>query len=379
MGDHNELVNETTNAVVELVGTDLSAIPSEYQSCSIEDIPAFGAATGSLQRYINEMGTEAGGEGIYKVTFPKGFNGKLSKFKYEDAFLGSGVDNGKMAQARLTQVELDPTQMMLGFALMAINQKLGEIQETQQEILSFLKNQEESKVYGYLQTLNEMVDDYRLNGDNEDFIEQKKKELSQIRIGANTSKSFYQKQMQDILSEPNLPHVMSKANVEAQKLISYLQNYRLALYVKEYEAYLETIFLRNFKKERMLAVSIKIKEEGEAFEQLIEKCKVWIDQRLKSSIDYVAGPVYRGFDSVYEKVTSVLPFDFDKAFAGDKEKYLSSETQVERIEKERDSGIIPFSESLKRIERLQDEQVTLLVSGNKIYLPVDTEDEKEEK
>ena len=104
---------------VEMVPTVHNAV-----AVPVADLPALGVAGESLQQFIQSVRIP-GGEGIYRVTFPKGFDGTLSRFKKEDAFLGSGISDGKMAQARLTQIHFDPTQMFMAFALMNIQNRLG--------------------------------------------------------------------------------------------------------------------------------------------------------------------------------------------------------------------------------------------------------------
>lgn len=157
MSDENEII-PAENAVIETIDPTQELISTNFKTVSISDVPSLGAIGSAIHNFVGSQ-SKVGGEGIYKVTFPGGFDGTLSKFKNENAFLGSGISNEKMAQARLTQVHFDPTQMFIAFALMGIQYQLGEIQATQQEILNFLANQEESKLKGYLTTLNDAIEE----------------------------------------------------------------------------------------------------------------------------------------------------------------------------------------------------------------------------
>ena len=98
-------------------------VPATHNPVPVADLPSLGVAGESLQQLIQSI-KAPGGEGIYRVTFPKGFDGTLSRFKNEDAFLGSGISDGNMAQARLNQIHIDPTQMFMAFALMNIQNRL---------------------------------------------------------------------------------------------------------------------------------------------------------------------------------------------------------------------------------------------------------------
>lgn len=370
MFKENEIV-QTENAVIETIDPTVEVIPTNFKAISISDVPSLGAVGSAVHNFIGSQ-AKVGGEGIYKVTFPGGFDGTLSKFKNENAFLGSGISNGKMAQARLTQVHFDPTQMFIAFALMGIQYQLGEIQATQQEILNFLANQEESKLKGYLTTLNNAIEEYQINWNNEEYIEQKKKELSQVKIGVNGSERFYRQEIDSIISMLNLPHTMGKANKAIHKLIRNIRDYHLAFYIKNYTMYFETVLMGNFSKRNLKLIAERIQKNMDQYLRLIKQCKKWISDYLGSSIDYIAGPVYRGFDSLYEKALHKAPFDFDKLYANDKEKYVSKETQLERIEQDENPGIAMFLESLLKIENLHDQQVAFYVKEDTVYLPDDT-------
>lgn len=360
----NEIV-QAENAVVDVISPTQELIPANYKAVSISDISSIsslGTIGSTIHNFLGSR-TKVGGEGIYKVTFPEGFDGTLFKFKNENAFLGSGISNGKMAQARLISVHFDPTQMFIAFALMDIQHQLGEIQATQQEILNFLENQEESKLKGYLTTLNDAIEEYRINWNNKDFVEQKKNEISQVKTGVNSSVSFYKKKIDNILSTSDQVHCMGKANTTIQKLIRAIRDYRLAFYIKNYTLYFEIILLGNFSKENLKLVVDRIQKNTDDYVQLIENCKEWVSHYLPSSIDYKVAPVYRGADSFYEKTP------FGEPFRRDKQKYVSKETQLKRIERYKDSGITNFSESLAKIEELHDQKVAFYIEGDKVYLP----------
>lgn len=359
----NEIV-QAENAVVEVIDPTQEPIPANYKAVSISEISSLGAVGSTIHNFL-ESQAKVGGEGIYKVTFPKGFDGTLFKFKNENAFLGSGISNGKIVQARLIPVHFDPTQMFIAFALMGIQHQLGEIQATQQEILNFLENQEESKLKGYLTTLNDAIEEYQINWDNKDFVEQKKNEISQVKTGVNSSVSLYKKEIDDILSTPNLPHFMARANTTIQKLIRAIRDYHLAFYIKNYTLYFETILLGNFSKENLKFVIDRIQKNTDDYVQLIESCKEWVSHYLPSSINYKAAPVYRGFDSFWGKI----PILGEPCRREKQKKYILIETQLKRIEQDEDPGIAAFSESLVKIKALHDQKLDLYIEGNKVYLP----------
>ena len=57
----------------------------------------------------------------------------------------------------------NPTMLFMAAALMSIDKKLDIIQETQQEILSFLENKEKANLKASLDTLSDILNNYKYN------------------------------------------------------------------------------------------------------------------------------------------------------------------------------------------------------------------------
>ena len=104
--------------------------------------------------------------GYYKVTIPAGT--ELARFKNENAFLGTVLDNGIAGQARLNPVVFQPT-MLFAAALASMDQKLDAILETQQEMLEFLVQKEKSALKGDLDFLTDILNNYKYNWNDEKY------------------------------------------------------------------------------------------------------------------------------------------------------------------------------------------------------------------
>ena len=112
----------------------------------------------------------SGGSGLYWVnTHGK----KMHSFKNKPGYLGSLKNsNGTVGggQAVLQQIPFDPTMMCMAFSLMSIEQKLDEICEIQKEILAFLEMKEKAKLKGNLNTLYDVLNNFKYNTDNEKLL-----------------------------------------------------------------------------------------------------------------------------------------------------------------------------------------------------------------
>ncbi|WP_108775705.1 hypothetical protein [Lactimicrobium massiliense] len=361
---------EKADADVELVDITEDEIPKNYYKVSVNDLSSLGLAGDSLQKFI-QTGVKPGGEGIYKVTFPEGFDGSLSHFKNEDAYLGSGIKDGKMAQARLRQVTFDPMETFMAFALMNIQHKLNEISEVQHEILDFLYAEKESELSGDLKLLDQVLDDYKYNWNDDESVKHDLMQVAAVKKDALSSVDLYKSQINEIKNAPILPHPMIAANKQIVKMQRFMQNYHSAIYIHAYSIYIEDLLLKKFDAANISNVRDRIENEAEDYREFIQECFDWIDKYLSSSIDYAIGPAYRGFDKVYESVLKRIPsqFDFDKLFAGDHDRFLSVDERLKKSEHDKNSGVNVFADALSEIDYVKQNQLQMYIKGNNMYIP----------
>lgn len=139
------------------------------QKIPLNNLVALGTAFQPLTGMIQAAVSGGGGSGIYYVnTMGK----TMHHFQGSSEFLGSlqtaaGTVGG--GQARLTQLPCDPTMLFMAATLMNIEKKLDNIQETQEEILDFLKSKEKAVQKGNLNTL---IDKMKDQNDLEHFLKE---------------------------------------------------------------------------------------------------------------------------------------------------------------------------------------------------------------
>ena len=69
----------------------------------------------------------------------------------------------------MTALACDPTMLFMAAALMNIEKKLDLIQQTQEEILEFLEERERATLQGNLNTLGDVMSNFKYNWDNEKY------------------------------------------------------------------------------------------------------------------------------------------------------------------------------------------------------------------
>lgn len=153
---------------------------TNYNSFPLTELTSIGGLFASVFNSAEAV-TNPGGEGIYRVVFPKGVDGALAKFKDGSGYTASIMNKQIQGQARLIPVGKDPVtgmaampisppMLFLTVALYSVNEKLDTIMDVQKEILSFLERDKESKLEGDLKTLSDVFNNYKYNIDNEKYI-----------------------------------------------------------------------------------------------------------------------------------------------------------------------------------------------------------------
>ena len=161
---NNELTIKENQDIqmMDNVERQISEFKQEIMKGTVQKIPlnnlmALGTAFQPLTGVIQTAVSGGGGSGIYYVnTMGK----TMHHFQGSSEFLGSlqtaaGTVGG--GQARLTQLPCDPTMLFMAATLMNIEKKLNSIQETQEEILGFLKSKEKAAQKGNLNTLMDAI------------------------------------------------------------------------------------------------------------------------------------------------------------------------------------------------------------------------------
>lgn len=77
---------------------------------------------------------------------------------------------GPLTQTSTVTLPIDPATMMMAAALFSIEQKLGDIEEMQRQILSFLEIEKESEIEADVETLVDMIRKYKYNWNNEHYL-----------------------------------------------------------------------------------------------------------------------------------------------------------------------------------------------------------------
>lgn len=335
---------------------------------------AFQPLTSAIQTVV---GAGGGGSGMYYVnTMGK----KMFNFHGSTDFLGSlmapdgGVGGG---QARLMQLPCDPTMLFMAAALMNIEKKLDDIQETQEEILEFLEEKERAVLQGNLNVLGDIMSNFKYNWDNQTYKNNKHILVQQIKKEAEASIIFYRDQIAKKLKKRSFIHSDQEVKSILKKLQAQFKDYQLALYLYAYSTFLEVMLLGNFGEGYLNSVEQRISEYSLQYRTLYTDCYNLMEDYSKTSIQsgvlsgLAVASKFMGEAIAKVPVISDSQLDENLIEAGNKlDKHGSKRATLalEGLAQTRMSVTLPFIENIRAVNDLYNKPVTYLFDSENVYV-----------
>ena len=249
-------------------------------------LPAFrtvtqsvGVDTANLFRWVNEGGGNAlkiakdgNAWGAYKT-----LNGTSKMAKFQSV--------GPLDVTTTTTLPINPATMMMAVALFSIEQQLGNIAEMQKKILSFLEIEKESEIEADIETLSNIIEKYKHNWDNEQFIISNHKMVTDIQRTARKNMLSYQKKVKDVIKEKKLLVLQNKIKTTLDELMKDFKYYRLSLFTFSMSSLIEIMLSGNFKEENILSIKDEIQKLAFAYRDVYGECSEYLEGMEKSSVE----------------------------------------------------------------------------------------------
>lgn len=290
----NDLISITDNVLLD-VRTDISQ--SKSLSMPIAQLSTLGTGVASLLpafRTVTQTSTVAG-EGLFRLanaavgdTLKVAKNGNFwGAFKTADgASKFAQLQAAGPLQATNSMVmPIDPATMMMAVALFSIEQQLGKIEEMQKKILSFLEIEKESEIEADIETLSNIIEKYKHNWDNEQFISSNHKMVTNLQRTARKNMLSYQKKVRDVIKEKKLIVLQNKIKNTLDELMKDFKYYRLSLFTFSMSSLIEIMLSGNFKEENILSIKEEIQKLSFAYRDIYGECSVYLEGMEKSSVE----------------------------------------------------------------------------------------------
>lgn len=371
--------------VMENIGVEyLPAIPDEKlelacnRRCPLSNLSALGVGFEPLVSAVQSVTSHGatGGSGIYHVD-TKGL--QMFRSKQATGYVGSlATETGMVGggQALMTPLACDPTMLFMAAALMNIERKLDAIQELQEEMMDFLKAKEKAKLRGDLNVLNDVMNNYRFNWNNEKYKTNKHILVQDIRKEAEQSIQLFRDQIQKKLEKKGFLHGDQEVKTILQKLQGEFKDYQLALYLFSYSGFLEVMLLENFDSQFLKSTTGRIEEYTFQFRDLYTACYDQIESMSKSSVESILtkglSGITKGTGKAIAKIPLVSKGLVDEALisAGNKIDGLNDRKTKRAMNKLVEAAAnctTPFVENIKAVDQAFNSPMEILFDDTCIY------------
>ena len=180
---------------------------------------------------------------------------------------------------------INPTTMMMAVALFSIEQKLGDIENMQKQILQNMEFEKESKIEGDVEQLMSIITKYKHNWDNEQFVASNHKMVNDIQRSARAHMISYQKEVKAIIDSKKLVLSQTQVNATMSGLLKKFKYYRLSLYTFALSSLLEIMLGGNFKEEYITGIKQDIEKCAGVYRDVFENCSVYLEKISNSTLE----------------------------------------------------------------------------------------------
>ena len=379
MENDNKLT--TTQSVMEVEYLPVELAESSLVNTTkipIAEFSKLGSAFApTSQALLGFLGGNAGKTGFYLgITLP----GQTMHIANGTAqFIGSTYSKTSniAGQARFIPIGVDPVSFTMAVALMQIEKKLDNIQETQKDIFTFLQLKEKSVLRGNMAILEDVQKNYKFNWNNEKYKNNKHIQIQEIKRDSEQSIIFYRDQIAGELTKQTLVHLGQDVKKKTAKLKTDLQEYQLALYLFAYASFLEVMLLENFVSAYLTSVVEKIETYAIRYRVLYTQCYEQIESYSKTSVNsrLIGGlsNLNKAAGGAVSKIPLVKNGQVDEKLteAGEwlgKYNDKMTEKSLAHVLDTRNSYVRPFIESIKTIDALYNQSNRILFDQEFIYI-----------
>lgn len=179
----------------------------------------------------------------------------------------------------------NPAMLMMSVALFSIEKELGNIADMEKQILSFLQIEKESEIEADVVTLNEIIQKYKHNWDNEHYIASNHKMVLDIKRTSRKNMISFQKSVSDALKSKKLVVAQGQVNNTLNELQKKFKYYRLSLYSFSLASLVEIMLSGNFKEENIRAAINEIRKNSDEYRNCFSECSLFLEKLSNGSIE----------------------------------------------------------------------------------------------
>ncbi len=355
----------------------------EYTKVPIVQLSALGATFASIApalKNITQVANSSGaGEKLFRMIIPNGVHGAVNSVGNITNSAGKIVGRARfqeVSSAAGAVANVNPAIMLMAVAISCVTKKLESIEEAQKDIIEFLQLKEKAMLKGNVLVLQEIMDEYKYNWDNEKYKNNKHIQVQEIKRDAEQSIIFSRDQIAKKVAKKGLLHSDRDVRTKIQKVQYEFKDYELALYMFSFSSFLEVMLLENFDEGYLNSVSEKIKLYAGQYHELHEKCYEQIETDSKTSIQAHVIRGVAGLNKVMGKTIAKIPkvrdgqVDENLIAAGDKVDDFNekrTETTMELFSSAEATCVNPFVDNIQAVNKIYNQPMEMLFDSENVY------------
>lgn len=351
---------------------------------------AFSQMSEAARTTVTTVTSEIKMENLYRGIWPEGANGKLA-FNINGATMGNimgekGIDSrmlfkpigGVSVENTITSIKsIDPTMMAVAVALMEINRKLDGIQSSIDEVLRFLETDKQANQRGNLQTLAEIMEDFKQKGNDSKFCENRNHTVQEIQRDARHDIEFYKTRIETAVKKKKTFHSRKDVREYVDSITTNFAEYQLACYLYAYSTFLDTVLRKDFEEGSIDSYRSKIIRIAEDYDALFRECRAQIASYQRSSVgNKMVGGIGKTADTLGKAIRSIpviekSPVDELLLDAGDVLRDANKDTvkaQVNNLEVLENNRMGDFLNGIGVAGALCNRKSAMITDGMNLYV-----------
>lgn len=266
-------------------------------SLPIEELSMLGASVSSLVPAFNTITqtTSLPTDGLYKIA-NAALGDTLKMAKNGNAWGAMKTIKGKSKMVQLKEVgsltattktvlPIDPATIIVAMMLYSIEKDIKEISETQKKILSFLEVENESQIEADVETLMEIVNNYKYNWDKELVVANSHNVIMDIKNRSRKNILAFQKKLTTEVSKKQLLTSQGKINSTLADLLKKFKYYRLSIYIFSLASLMEIMLSGNFKEEYIENTKNEIEKLSSKYRDYFNEASLYIEKISKNGVE----------------------------------------------------------------------------------------------
>lgn len=192
---------------------------------------------------------------------------------------------GPIAATSQVTAAINPATMLMAVALYSIEKQLGEIEATQKQILSFLEIGDEANAEADVETLTELIANYKHNWDNALYVQNSHKMVMDIKRAARRNMIAYQKKAEELVTVKKLVVTQGQVKSTLADLEKRFKYYKLSLYTYALASMMEIMLGGNYNEMYISGIKDEIEKLTEAYRSLFEKSSRYLEALGSSALE----------------------------------------------------------------------------------------------